>query len=442
MNAVQVLTHISAPSKATDDATYQEQARACLNFEPVTKNRIGSDVIEGAYAAENTNRQDQDQDQNYQTGHTELCEKVAQTSSSFEVSLDAFPALGDESLSALRALPTDFNQSSNSPSSDDYVASGLDEEPGLDEGGSKYQENQSPFIPLTQSQKPLNSSFETPPSEVPDSQPALPPTWEVERDNSPGRRRIRVLRISHSPSDSSSSKRRRLSQSPESAHVPSSMPGEAEEPSDSISASEGDTRSFQESFAASDFLGSALSSLPMEINPPPPTPSSTAHFTSHVTQPLNMLAETLKFSRVFRPARQLRPLRVLERGYWSLKLAIQEPNKETDRSRDPLQTSHEKKRIDFTPWSVDFFLGFWNFLSAFIGKDGRAGWGVWCICDSLTDRPTSPNTTRLVEVKVYTWGEIAPHIYLLLYLASERKIKKVPDVQWKDGKEEPVIFMN
>lgn len=32
-------------------------------------------------------------------------------------------------------------------------------------------------------------------------------------------------------------------------------------------------------------------------------------------------------------------------------------------------------------------------------------------------------------------------IYLLLYLASEKKIRRVCDVQRRDGKEEPVIFM-
>ena len=47
---------------------------------------------------------------------------------------------------------------------------------------------------------------------------------------------------------------------------------------------------------------------------------------------------------------------------------------------------------------------------------------------------------KSLTLKVYTWGEIASHIYLLLFLASERKIRKM-GAQWRDCGEEAVVQM-
>jgi hypothetical protein len=43
-------------------------------------------------------------------------------------------------------------------------------------------------------------------------------------------------------------------------------------------------------------------------------------------------------------------------------------------------------------------------------------------------------------MKVYAWGEIASHIYLLLFLASERRIRGM-QAEWRDGAEDVVIQM-
>jgi hypothetical protein len=59
---------------------------------------------------------------------------------------------------------------------------------------------------------------------------------------------------------------------------------------------------------------------------------------------------------------------------------------------------------------------------------------VWCILERdvlLSDR---------VTLKVYAWGEVAMHVYLLLFLASERRIRGM-GAQWRDYREEVVVQM-
>lgn len=113
-------------------------------------------------------------------------------------------------------------------------------------------------------------------------------------------------------------------------------------------------------------------------------------------------------------------------------------------------------------WDRELFSRFWGFLEDLIAKEGRAGWGVWCVlereervvesgadrdlvpdrgCDLHHPTPHLPNPDAgNFALKVYTWGEIAPHIYLLLYLASERRIRGM-GAQWRDASEGVVIQM-
>jgi len=53
----------------------------------------------------------------------------------------------------------------------------------------------------------------------------------------------------------------------------------------------------------------------------------------------------------------------------------------------------------------------WDCLGNSIGKS-MAGWGVWCMRDEDHGK-----------IRVYCWGVIVGHIYLLLYMASESKVK-------------------
>ncbi|PWY89139.1 hypothetical protein BO70DRAFT_359460 [Aspergillus heteromorphus CBS 117.55] len=143
-------------------------------------------------------------------------------------------------------------------------------------------------------------------------------------------------------------------------------------------------------------------------------------------------------------------------------------------------------------WPLPLLTRFWTFLSEII-TEGRAGWGVWCILEedisspvtvnaaTITTTPTNTittttptntntNTTTIttitstdvdvdvdadadadadantnpdptaLTIKIYAWGEIASHIYCLLFLASERRVRKMR-AQWRDGADEVVIQM-
>ncbi|KAL3476325.1 hypothetical protein BJX99DRAFT_144794 [Aspergillus californicus] len=193
--------------------------------------------------------------------------------------------------------------------------------------------------------------------------------------------------------------------------------------------------------------------MPLQIKPPPP-PISSSPFTTHITPTLSMLATRLKSPRTFNPKTQTRDLDKLERGYWFLRITLV-----------PCLPSQKEVTLpgpnpNPTTWDTPFFTKFWTFLSDFIAKDGRAGWGVWCILESENENECETNPShktneggkeaqapehhiaqpQSLNLKVYAWGEIASHVYLLLFLASDRRIRKL-GAQWRDARDEVVIQM-
>ena len=60
---------------------------------------------------------------------------------------------------------------------------------------------------------------------------------------------------------------------------------------------------------------------------------------------------------------------------------------------------------------------------------GRVGWGVWCTREADT-----------LVVRVYCWGEVARHVYLMLYVASKSKVRKL-GLNWVDADGEVVVQM-
>lgn len=193
-----------------------------------------------------------------------------------------------------------------------------------------------------------------------------------------------------------------------------------------------------------------------------------------------MLTERLNPARTYQPLHQARDLDPLERGYWLMHTPIQ-PALTTPPSPSPIASPSKHPQCNSPSrspiWSESDFSRFWSFLSGFIGE-ARAGWGVWCFAECP---PASPSTSlqyhisntqiekthletqpvdlerknpgvkafssttelgaELVMVKVYAWGEIARHIYLLLYLASERRVKGM-GLKWIDAGEHLVIQMS
>lgn len=141
--------------------------------------------------------------------------------------------------------------------------------------------------------------------------------------------------------------------------------------------------------------------LPTEIRPPMPD-VSVQSFKTHVTTALDHLANSEALASAYKRVTATRHLRTSERGYWS---------------------------FDVTPWTVELRRDFFDFLAKSIGE-GKAGWGVWC---SRGDQDGAPYV-----VKVFCWGEIVRHVYLLIYIASKSKVRKL-DLRWIDAEGKVVV---
>ncbi|KAE9373300.1 hypothetical protein N431DRAFT_227037 [Stipitochalara longipes BDJ] len=140
----------------------------------------------------------------------------------------------------------------------------------------------------------------------------------------------------------------------------------------------------------------------LELRPVPPA-TSTAELNPEmfITEHMHQLASKMPAGRLFRPVAQSRDLRPLERGYWSL---------------------------NCESWDDGLRNRCWNYLGDRIARN-LLGWGVWCVRDA-----------EHLTIRVYCWGIIVDYIYLLLYLASEGKSKKI-GASWIGGDGEAIIKM-
>ncbi|KAH8692082.1 hypothetical protein BGW36DRAFT_363094 [Talaromyces proteolyticus] len=200
----------------------------------------------------------------------------------------------------------------------------------------------------------------------------------------------------------------------------------------------------------------SLEKLPLEIRAPNPAVSH-EKFHTHITPTLGSLASRMNLISRFKPSQQTRDLYPLERGYWliqNLTIIHADPPIDLALPKTPDKPTHI--------WTLAFFSQFWCFLRDFL-VEGRAGWGVWCLLEACPDESNheeqgkastssssssqsanikpSSEQIKTVNLKIYTWGEVVPHIYMLLYLATERRIRNIRDVEWRDARDEVVIRM-
>ncbi|OAA64863.1 hypothetical protein ISF_04273 [Cordyceps fumosorosea ARSEF 2679] len=84
----------------------------------------------------------------------------------------------------------------------------------------------------------------------------------------------------------------------------------------------------------------------------------------------------------------------------------------------PLERGHWS--VDCRTWPPAQRADAWAFLAGYV-RSGLAGWGVWC-------RRSADGR----HIKLYGWAHVAKHTYLLLYLASGRHIKTT-GAQWIDA---------
>ena len=457
MEKPEILVHISAPSGARDDARYSAQVEAILGFQSASRQNIsiGPDFLADSYAS---------------SSEDVLSTSSTSRSREHEKNPDSDRELHGPSLGSKR------NNDSPSVLATPGAATTESETPHLQEGCSSASTQIPESIvsgppvsllcqaresksPQDQCSPVVKDSFGTPVSVIPDSQPTVvnpEPASNLEdlepqlgRGNSathglPAKRR-RADSLTHE-SQSNSRAMARLS--------------EPEYTSPSAKATPPKTRNSTNctSFPSSPDLieqpSIQLTALPLTIRPPPP-PVSTNPFSTHITPTLELLANRLKPSRMYKPTYQTRDLDKLERGHWFLLINI------SDSPATPSSPKNRKGKLQPNDWGIPFLSRAWAFLSSFIAKEARGGWGTWCI---LENAPTpnlppdearsvqadeivgsgsgsmSPSTSRHLVLKVYTWGELACHVYLLLFLASERRIRRM-GAQWRDAREEVVIQM-
>ncbi|GKZ34017.1 hypothetical protein AbraIFM66950_004149 [Aspergillus brasiliensis] len=377
MQQSEVLVHISAPSTVGDDARYRAQVEAILGFQPFSRQLI-------------TLRSDD-------TDH--------------KAHPDPTPAVTAAGPSYTHGQ---YDANSSIPKSPDPGAA----------SSVQRQDHQD------------KDSLGTPLSVIPDSQPERIPHEPVDLQEialpqpSPSRRK------STDTNDWPPTKRsRQESPPPVVTEQLYKNPTTPDESLNNVNPSLTSTHNTEDAITTppKDTTTITTLHLPLEIKPKPP-PVSTNPFTTHITPTLKMLSIRLKPSRTYTPIKQTRPLDNLERGYWYLRF-----NLTSNPIPDPSSTTTT------ITWDMPFFTRFWTFLTDFIAKEGRAGWGVWCILedasqDGVEDGPTTTTTRSPVTLKIYAWGELASHIYLLLFLASERRVRKM-GLQWRDSADKVVIQM-
>ncbi|CAI6332164.1 unnamed protein product [Periconia digitata] len=150
-------------------------------------------------------------------------------------------------------------------------------------------------------------------------------------------------------------------------------------------------------------LASSFHDLPLEILPPPPkvTVATPRTLPSQVTHILATLKD--QNPEKFMSLRTSRKLAHDERGHWM---------------------------IDCTNWPLENQAQFWFSFGGYV-RSGRLGWGVGLYRDDT-------NFHGLGVVRVYCWGEVVEHIWLLLWLCSKGRISN-SGTQWLDAGEEVVV---
>ncbi|VUC20560.1 unnamed protein product [Clonostachys rosea] len=427
---VEILVHVTAPSRVVDDATYRQLAQAYLDFEPQATIQIedaGSHTSDADIA-----------DDHEDASSTSIPPPIPNFTPPASLELSFQSVLDNRSSPQLLAMNREDGHQIVIPSS-------------------------RPEIPESQ------SSWIAPPSQINDSYP-LPNTSRM--FVSPTRALQRYMARSSSQPETSPTRSKGPSQGLNTVEIPSSLPlsvsgshvvipSSEVHPSDPqaiipvtpiISKPEkresvfkdGSRQGADESFdithiSSSDISLALTASLTRAESEPPQSkrlktltqgkPLARSSSDTGVRQPVGLSPSPLALE-IWSPSPPVSvddlelPITVPER---LAKLAADLSSRyrpESDRDITPLERGYWL--VDCSSWSRDVRLDLWNFLIPYI-EGGLAGWGVWCRRDAALD-----------EVRLYCWGSLVKHAYLLLYLASGRHLKYTGAV-WKDAEAKPVL---
>ncbi|KAL8992149.1 MAG: hypothetical protein Q9169_007332 [Polycauliona sp. 2 TL-2023] len=175
-----------------------------------------------------------------------------------------------------------------------------------------------------------------------------------------------------------------------------------------------------------------------KVDPPPPEVSTSPNMPSQLTSSLKILRQ--KCTRILQAVQPTRPIQDCERGYWRLTFEFDDEEAEDDKGWN--HSSREKM---------------WTWLESFIAR-GCGGWGVWAtfeegkierfdgedgwIGEMGDQEPVmgSEDETPVGRIKVFCWGEVVLEIYALLFLATDRKVKRC-GAQWIDYNGDAVVVV-
>lgn len=149
-----------------------------------------------------------------------------------------------------------------------------------------------------------------------------------------------------------------------------------------------------------------------------------SRFTTHLTKTLERVSKRVPLSRYFRPAYVARDVGVLERGYWQFCIRIEDGS-----IRKPRRASSEQHHSP--PWTEGDFGQFWQGISQFI-QHGKAGWGTRLVKEARDSNQWS--------IRLFTWAELLGHIWVILWILSDKLIQGVP-MQWIAGDGSVVVQM-
>lgn len=468
----EILVHVSAPSRASDDARYRREAQGYVHFEAGVRHAVlvhenyipakleptplilqggGGSFSDSKLSPKTSALSTQSSSwssrvEQKKTVPGRALRTITGPGRTPEASRTCFSLLHT---SATPALKPRNEISSKSP----YIHvehTPANARPRSAPNDPSYVQETPPF------RRTQSDSWETPPSVIPDSQPSLPYPKRPLLSSSPS--------PTHQSNSRSPKRQRRQSSSPSietSSQICRSSPAPTS-PSLQLQTSRtsSSTRSTTERHL-SPLLESA--SLPfvtvMAIYAPPPQPS-TEPFKSHITPYLKILVNNLPLITFYIPQQLHPPVRALqvhERGHWAFPIAC-------------FPTGEWQK--------------FWSYLETFILM-GRASFGVSCVVEGRRKKegrrsheveggqaevgegrqgteakvgrtkeaiadmdnkiPVPDEEARLHSVenpllKLYCWGEIVPHVWLLLFTSSHRRIKGC-SAQWIDAWGEVIIQM-
>lgn len=217
--------------------------------------------------------------------------------------------------------------------------------------------------------------------------------------------------------------------------------------------------------------------LEAEVAAPAPSVGE-ERFSTHITQALRDFASQLPFARFFRPVNVARDVKVLERGHWLMDITLvsdevaeaarfaarHETQGPTMLERFQGATAAERlRKYDEAKrdgslhafgqssdskaqglWTEDELVQFWKSVSSFI-VNGKAGWGTRLVGEQLSGQvpglagERQPYEARL-RIRIFTWGECLGHIYLAVWVLSDKLAARIPMI-WIAGNGEQVVRM-